>query len=293
MSIPSLLGPVTAGASFMFASLQNGVPFILNSISMTGGIVYYWESNLSTIAIDKHMGIFTTQGSLDRMTIHDFGNGGGINFLPNSTTITHAIDPAFVMMSQPSFANWPPPDLFLSAVPYTLFTATGATASIFTAIPGTGGTGPTIPANNLIILPVIWYFNCSNSGGKVTYDTIDIPVNSVINWFCVANASTTGCTGIEIAPNGWTNIADCSVGHQYSYCPTGDVCGNDNCNGPCPSSFDDCSFSNSQYVCTFDPNKVIPGNQWWQSPYFIGAVTAAVLLIIVFIILIYIVGRSR
>lgn len=293
MSLPSIIGPVTNGTAFMFASLQDGVPFILNSAAVTGGVQYYWDSDLVNIVQNQRMGIFTTEGPLDNMTIHDSLNNGNIGFEPDGVTITRTTFPVKVKMSQPSYTNWSSPDLFLSSVPYTLYNSAGATAYVRTAVTGTtGNTGTIVPADNLVVLPVKWYFNCIQSGNNITYNAIQDPRSSVVNWFCLANTGTTGCTGIQIAPNGWTNLDDCTVGNQYMYCPVNNVCGDNNCNGPCPSSLNECSFSNGRYACVFDPNKLI-GDEWWKSPYFIGAIVAAVLLIIIFIILIYIVGRSK
>lgn len=288
MSVPQLLGPIDTGSSFMITSIQNNQPFILNAAGITGGFVYYWESNLTTIAASPRVGVFTAQGTLDSLVIHDDMNGGGIGFRSDGVTIGNAPRPATVKMSQSSFANWFPPDIFLSTVQYTLYNPSGATASILTSVPGTGGTGPTILANNLIILPVLWYTNCTASGN---YTFINQPPASIINWFCVASPGLTGCSGISLIQSGWTNLEDCMVGDEYEYCPTGDICGDSNCKGPCTEMFDDCNFSSGNYVCVFDPNKFFSSTQWWESPYFIGAIIAIILLIIVIIIMIYVIAR--
>lgn len=290
MSLPPLLGPVDIGASFMLASLQNGQPFVLNASPVPGGFLYYWESSLEVIAQTQRLGIFSAQGSLNSLTLHDAVNGGGIAFRSDGITIGNAPEPATVKMSQSGLANWNPPDIFLSAVPYTLYNSSGVTAHVLTAI--TGGTGPvipSIPADNLVILPVLWYFNC-NSSGK--YDVINQPFNSVVNWFCVANSSTSGCSGIDITPSGWTTLGECTVGNRYTYCPTGNVCGNNNCKGPCSSEADDCNFSNGQYVCAFDINRFVNDTEWWESPYFIGGIFATIFIIIIIFIVIYVIGRG-
>lgn len=275
----------------MIVSLQNGTPFILNGAPIPGGLVYYWESNLSTILNSSHLGIFTAQGTFDAATISDNINGGGIAFRSDGITVGNALQPATVKMTQSQFANFFPPDIFLSMAVYTLSTSNNDVAQILTQVPGTtGGTGstPPITANNLIILPVLWYFNCTNSG---TFDVINQPLNSVINWFCVAKPGTTGCSGIEVATSAWTNIPDCMTGVHYMYCLVNQTCGNNNCNGPCSVSYDDCTFSSGSYVCVFDPNKFFSTTQWWQSPYFIGAVIAVVLVIIIIIVILFFVNR--
>jgi hypothetical protein len=281
----------------MIVSLQNGIPFVLNGATIPGGIAYYWESNLSVIVNGSRFGVFTAQGSLDAVTVSDSINGGGIAFRSDGITIGNAVSPPMIKMSQSQFANFFPPDIFLSMAIYTIFDPAGGTAQILTQPPGTGGTGGTgevgltIPANNLIILPVLWYFNCMTSGGTTTFDRINEPLNSVINWFCVANPGTTGCSGIMVANNAWTNIPDCSNGVHYMYCPVDQNCGNNNCNGPCSVSYDDCTFSSGTFVCVFDANKFFSTTQWWQSPYFIGAVIAIILVIAVIILIIYFLNR--
>ncbi len=265
-SIPELIGPIETGASFMIVSIQNNVPFILNSIAIQNGISYYWESNVQNTL--SSFGIFTSQGSLDSLTIKDTINGGGIAFTNN--IVTNSLIPSNLTMSQPLFANWFPPDIFLSSVIYTMYN-NGVTGQIYE----TKELKTTIPANNLIILPVLWYFNCTSSGA---YDVINQPDNSVINWFCLVGA--TGCSNIDIAPSGWTNLSDCTIGNKYQYCSTNNLCGSNSCNGPCSVIYDDCTFSSNTYTCVFDPNKFVNDTEWWESPYFIGLIIVIIIIII-------------
>lgn len=288
ISIPSLIGPIDSGSSFMIASIQNNIPFILNGTPYQNGLLYYWESNLTTISSSATLGVFTAQGTLDSLTITDTVNGGGIAFRSDGVTIGNATSPATIKMSQSLFANWFPPDIFLSAVIYSMLNDNGTTANILTAIPGTGGTGPTIPANNLIILPILWYFNCTQSG---SYDIINQPLNSIINWFCIVTPSNAGCAGINITKSGFTNLPDCTVGNNYTYCPVGDICGNKNCKGPCSVIYDDCNFSSGNYVCVFNPANFFADTKWWESPYFIGVVVGIIIIIIIIIIVIFAVVR--
>lgn len=272
-TIPQLIGPIESGSSFMIVSLQNNIPFILNTISTQETISYYWESDVQNTL--SSFGIFAANGTIDSLTIKDTTNGGDIAFTKN--TITNSTIPSNLKMSQPLFANWFPPDIFLSGVIYTLSNpSTGVTGQIF----NTKGLNTTIPANNLIILPVLWYFNCTSSG---EYDIINQPDNSVINWFCLTGI--TGCSDIEIAPSGWTNLPDCTVGNKFQYCSSNQLCGNNNCNGPCSVIYDDCNFSSNNYVCVFDPDKFINNTQWWESPYFIGFIVFLVIIIIIIIVL--------
>lgn len=297
--IPPLIGPIETGASFMIASLQNERPYILNTAPFAGDIIYYWEDDLRKIVNDSSMGVFTSQGTVDSLTISDSLNGGGLGFRSGGVVVGHAGVPSRLKMEQPSYATWWPPDIFLSAVVYTMYDAsTGLEAEIFTARSGTGSTGPniptilTIPANNIIIVPVLWYSNCASSG---TYDLINQPLSSVVNWFCVANSSGMGCSDIPILKSGWTNLPDCVTGNFYSYCPVNDLCGNNACNGPCSVIYNDCTFSSSSnnFSCVFNPERFINDTKWWQSPYFIGAVIGIVAIILIIIVIFVVIYRRN
>lgn len=288
MSIPFLLGPVETGASFMLASLINGQPNILNGVPVTGGLIYYWEPNINTINIGNTLPIFTTQGPLNSLTLNDTVNSGGVAFASDGVTIGNAPQSAQLIMSQFTYANWWPPDIFLSMATYTIYNSSGATAYIRT-LPST--TGPTGPANNVIILPVLWYYACTSSG---SYNYINEPLDSILNWFCLANSGTSGCSGTSVVPSGWTNIDDCVVGNNYTYCPAGQNCGNSDCKGPCPVIYDDCNYKSSalaHYICQFNPLNYFVDVKWWETPYFIGAVISIIVIIIVLIIVIFAVAR--
>lgn len=287
-SLPPLLGPIETGSAFMIASIQNGVPYILNGFTPSGQSVisYYWESNLSTINASTQMGVFTAQGTLDSLIIKDTINTGGIAFAANGVTIGNAALPANIKMSQPLYSNWFPPDIFLSSVIYTMYNSSnGATAQIHTT-PNLNS--PTIPANSIVIVPVLWYFNCTSSG---SYDVINQPLNSVINWICLAATGTTGCSGLGLASGGWTNLSDCNVGSKYTYCPNGDICGTNNCKGPCSVIYDDCNFSSGNYVCVFNPEKFFADTKWWESPYFIGSVIGIIVIIAVLLFITIAIAR--
>lgn len=286
VTIPELIGTIETGSSFMIVSIQNNMPNIVATTTVSSQINYYWESDLTKLTSNiSQLPVFTAQGTLDSLTITDSTNNGGISFKSDGITIGHATLPLALKMTQPLFANFFPPEIFLSTAVYTIFNASsGATAAIFTS----SSLQATIPANNIIILPVLWYFNCTASG---TYDIINKPINSVINWFCLANPKIIGCSNTDLAPGGWTNLSDCTVGKFFTYCPVGQLCGNNNCKGPCSVIYDDCNFSSGNYVCEFDANKFFNDTQWWESPYFIGAVIGIIVIIIIIIAIIIAVVR--
>lgn len=286
--IPTLIGPINSGDSFMLVSIQNDQPFILNGAPLNNGTIYYWESNLDTITSSNKLGIFTANGTTDSLVITDKTNGGGLGFRQDGITLGNSFQPQSINIRQFKYSDWFPPDIFLSSVEYTIFNQSGATANILTNIPGTGGTGPTIPANNIIILPVMWYSNCTSSG---SYSVINDPLLSIINWFCVSKPSIGTCSGGTFITSGWTNHSDCAIGNFYSYCPTEKTCGTDNCKGPCSAIYDDCNFSSNRYVCTFNPEKFLTETQWWLSPYFIGTVVGIFVIIIIIVIVIFVISR--
>ena len=288
MSIPLLLGPVDTGSSFMIVSIQNNQPFFLNGSPFNGGIIYYWESNLQIALTSSTIGIFSAEGTVDALKLTDQQNSGGMSFRADDITIGNADEPLAIKFIQTAFANWFPPDVLLSRAVYTIVNGSGATARIFiTPSP----TGPSIPANNIIILSLLWFFNCNPQ----TFQELKTPTDTLGNWFCVVNSSLTGCTGgtspLLVTRSGWTNLNDCNIGDDYTYCPAGQICGNSNCKGPCSVSYYDCDFESNNYVCVFDPNKFLPGTEWWNSPYFVGAMVAIVISIVIFVIVALIANR--
>lgn len=282
--IPSILGPINVGTSFMIVSIQNNKPYILNGQTGSSGINYYWEGNAGVIQRSRTIGIFSGNGTLDNLQIIDNINRGGIGFIDNNI-VTNTRTPANIKLLQNVYANPLAPEIFLSAVVYTLYNSDNVIANIRTS------NNSTIPGNNIILLPVTWYFNCRNNG---EYNVINTPINSIVNWFCLVDGGITGCGDVSIATGGWTRLNDCTVGNKYNYCLVNTKCGTANCNGPCDTNYYDCTYNsnNGQYVCMFNPEEYIERTQWWTSPYFIGISVGLLLFIIVIIILIFIVGRS-
>ena len=283
MSIPFLLGPINTGASFMIVSIQNNLPYILNGSINNNQIIYYWEPNPLIALNGKTLGIFTASGLLNALTVKDSNNGGGIAFESNSSNIINSRQPAILQMTQANYATWWPPALFLSMAIYTISNSTGTIANIYTTPPQN-----TIPANNIIILPVLWYSNCTSNG---SYQSINTPANSITNWFCLVSPTLSICTNFTLLKKGWTNISDCTNGYNYTYCPVTQECGSDYCNGPCSVSYNNCTYKSKDFVCVFDPQEYISTTQWWTSPYFIGSLIAILLIIIVLIVIIVAVAR--
>jgi len=283
-SIPSLVGPIDIGSSFMMTSIQGKNAYVLTAAHSGSQFIYYWEKDLSVALASNTIGLFSVSGTLDSLTITDHTNTGGIS-LNNTGSLINTRTVAQLKMSQPTYANWSLPDIFLSKAIYTISSVTGTTGTIYTT---TSGTGTTILADNIILVPIYWYFNCTSSG---SYQYINTPPNSLINWFCSFDSGITGCSDLEIAPSGWTNLPDCTDGNMYTYCLTGDLCGTGSCKGPCSKIYDDCKFSSGNFVCTLDPKKYVTDTKWWLSPLFIGTVVGIFIFIVIFLILLIVFVR--
>lgn len=289
MSTPDLLGPIQTGSSFMIVSIQNNIPYILNGATSNKEIIYYWESDLEVITKGTKLGIFTAQFSDADIIINDNINNGGIEFMSDGVTIGNGPQPSKLVFKQEDYANWWPPNVFLSKVEYSIFNYSNQIGQIKTS-PGSSGSAP-IEANNIMILPVWWYYGCTSSG---SYEYINDPIDSVINWFCLVNPSMSTCSSKKIIPSGWTNFGDCSVGNYYSYCLTGFFCGDSSCKGPCPKEYYDCDYNSGGYTCKFDANKYITESDWWKSPIFIVSIVGLIILVLLFIgIAIFLVVKSK
>lgn len=275
MSLPDILGPVNTTESFMIVSIQDKLPNLLLGTGPTGSITYYWEDNINNISGSKKVGIFNSFGTESKsLTIQDNINSGGLGFNFGSNSLINVAQPSPIEFEQSVYANWWAPNVLLSRAVYNLKTGKGETATI------PDSKGNEVLANNIIILPVNWYFHCEADG---TYDFINQPTGSVFNWFCLVDTKTTGCSGTTIVDAGWTNLNDCSNGLFYTYCPVNKGCGDKNCNGPCSQIYYDCDDNSGNFSCVFNPDEYFEDTEWWTSPWFI---TSAIILSLVLIFLI-------
>ena len=281
--VPSILGPVTANDSFLIVSLNSGNPEILNGATHDSGIIYYWESSLSTVAQSAKLPVFVYSGESDAIKISDQNNKGGISFRSNGVTIGNADEPVEIQLDQSSYATWNPPNNLLSAVTYTLKNSNGTTGQVFTK-PDVNS--DTRAATNIIILPTVWYLNCTADG---MYSSTTIS-SSILSWFCAVNSNISECKDQELATSGWTVVDDCIIGDKYRYCLPDSHCGDQNCKGPCPSDADDCTYrkSDKSYFCKFDPARFFNDTKWYDSPLFFGTIAG----LLVLAILVFLIGRS-
>ena len=281
MSNNFILGNINVGDSYLITSIQGGKPFFLNGfVGATGDIGYYWEGSLTAVLNGttggNNLPVFSSSGSADiQVTTRDTGvNGGGLGV--SNGVLTNVAQPAALTIGQSSYAVNFPPALFYAGPPYTIL-SNGSVVNIATS---STPNSATIPANNIFILPVTWYGNCDASGN---YDQINTPLGSLLNWFCLVEPGLSVCAGETFLNSGWTDLNECLDDLNYSYCSVGSICGDSNCNGPCTAIYYDCTASNGNFSCVFDPDKFFEDTKWWESPYFIGGVIGLVLLIIILI----------
>lgn len=284
MSVPNLLGPVDISQGLMLTTIISGIPYVLNGT----GTGYYWESDPNVLLSGSTLGIFQASGTPANAVLSDTVNGGYLAI--NNNIITNSSVMSTLVFKQQQYATWFPPTIFLSMAEYTITSVSGIAGTIFLPDSSSNSistfTGTYINATNIIILPILWYFNCAN--GKYNY--INRPLGSVINWFCNVDSNvlgTGGCTGV--VNFAYTNLPDCNANYKYSYCDTTQTCGIDNCNGPCSSASYDCVLSNNQqYVCMNNEN------EWWTSPLFIfGIIGLLLVIMIVFGVLGYVIWRNK
>ena len=270
--IPKILGPIDVGSSFMIASIQSGEPNVLLYEKPN----YYWSPVVDTTDRNVQSFNYNTGDSADSILIYDTTNGGGVGFLSNGTTITKNSSPSPIKFSQSLVQPWLPPSLVLSALVYKLSNAkTGKTARIATSSDATSF----IDADNIILVPAIWYVLCKGQSSPVTTNTT---LESINSWFCLVDPDySILCPQFaKSAPGGWTSLSDCQSGFVYEYCPAGSSCGTKNCKGPCSEVYYDCDYESNTLSCKFNGSKFVKDDKWWESPYFIGGIVGFIALTI-------------
>lgn len=283
--VPFLIGPVDIGSSFMMVTTLNNIPYVLVSlyIEQLGATVYGLENNLTTVfdsgTINENLAIFTASGTLDAVQLTDVVIGGGMATNTEGQLINVPNDPQTLVMSQSQFANWNPPNLFLTMTDYSISQTNGSPVTI--------GSHTSLKFN---ILPLTWYYTCRGNAccNLNTAGTI------LSNWFCIYDSTQAWCHNDDTFPittTGWTSLADCTTGNVYTYCPPQQYCGNNNCKGPCQNISSNCNWQSNQYGCQVDLNKAAANLKWWESPLFIGGMVGLGVLIIFFVILIFVVAR--
>lgn len=283
MSIPNIIGGIKDGTSFMIASIKDNKAYLLNGSSYNNGTIYYWESNLQIILKSTKIPIFFAKNyntsqelppQKQQLVLTDTINGGGLSFRSDGVTLGNASKGLSVNVEQTKYANWWRPNSLLSAVAYTFYNNSGTVAQVLTEIPDNNGEAQTIRADNLIMLPTLWYYGCTSSG---KYSYIPSVLDSVVNWFCLVNGNKESNPCKVYSATGWTTQDDCFDGLLYPYCPKDILCGNEGCKGPCSKISNVCTFNEpANFTCKFNAEQYFSETEWWKSPIFIAGVIALI-----------------
>ena len=290
----TIRGGIKAGDSFLLVTtLTNAgttTPAILNAAANGNGFIYYWETNIAIVLSSTIMPVFTATTTVittgtnqpPALLIVDTINGGGVGYRQDGVTLGNALQASPIIISNPTFAPWSDPYVLLANIPYSITTSTGASARIFL---GNTVSSSTFPANNITILPVTIYGNCPQCA------SITDPHGAAANWYCLNNPQGVVCGDVTTLNPTWTSLSDATSKLTYSYCPTGQLCGNAGCRGPCVQNYDDCNPSGSTFTCVINTERYLTTVKWYESPYFIAAVIFILVMIVLVIIVVIVVIR--
>jgi hypothetical protein len=270
MSIPNVIGPLTADNAFFIGNIFNGAPFVINFATTTAGVkYYYWESNVNVAIGNPNFPIFVATKSGTGITIKDTVNSGFVTFIANYPFSVNGPSTTISISSQ--FNPWGDDVLFLSQAFYNL-SLSGVTTSFKFGRQGSGAEGTTPGA---MFIPATWFFCNTNGFVVVGGQQGGGKAQALANWFCFTNPSNPVCTSFPIFPSGFSVLSECQTLTPYPYCFADTTCGmGNNCKGPCPSNTShDCELMGSNFV-------------WWRSGWFIGLMVGLALIGILILIIV-------
>lgn len=275
-----IIGPIERNDSFLIISEIDNKPAILTGKKVNEKFEYYWDNNLTIEALQElKIIVFTGNGTTPKLTYQDTINGGSLGSVEgilSNVALSQEID-----TEQSQFATWFQPTILLTGGEYTFENVSIYKDSSITT---------TVKAEKLQFLPLAWYGR-ENDGSCVIPNR---PVTTIINWICNEPNPPAACEQQQIFNQAWTRLSECNENLRYQYCPSGKICGNDNCNGPCTAIYYDCNYDtgNSQFVCDFDPEKFFTDTKWYENPYVIGFVIGIIVIVIILVVILIIVGNS-
>lgn len=297
MNLPKFVGPINQGSSFVILTNypsptgSGSIPPPPNDpnqptyfLNINDSQQYYWQQLLSD---NQLSGIPVFTAVRDKTNGGTTGHQGEYYFLNDVNNRAVALDSNGILssnsqgvslrISNNNYQLWDPPTLFLSNVPYGIYSNDGQFVDVIGA---SGTTG--VYAANLVFIPVTWYSQCSADKGQ----QVSTVAASIGNWACMSNNNQSYCADNHLTPlpNGFTLFSDCNKQLVYSYCPTGDFCGTANCNGMCQAISDDCINDQDKFICKFDPRKYFKDEPWWETTWF--KILILVLIIITVLIVI-------
>ena len=270
-----MLGPVPADGKtpFFLATVSGGNFYVLNSWqnpTTSQALVYYFDPTY----LDSQSGepaaysppYFTATSSggeiftLKDVTVQPQGgietrfrsnrSGGGLSLQASvePPTVSHG-NPVALIFSPNGAAPWQ--SQLLTGVSYSISDpSSGEVVSFYSGavppLPPYGSPSPPFLGNNVFVLPLDWYFSALGkcvAGGNVLQSA-----------YCSTPPFSTSA-GCQSGGRGWTEIGQCQEGVVYEYCPPGQQCGQNNCNGPCPRK-EVCQLGESEdFSCRQSPQE--------------------------------------
>lgn len=296
MSISFLQGGLTPGDNVILVYSKGQTLYVLNS--------YRDSSNLLRLIFDSGVvanvnrgkaastvPVFVLSGKSYSSVKFNLANlgGGGLSADNQGKAGISTVAPTLSVSLVP-FSDWKPPNLILSGAPYTIQTSSNVTITFDVgSLSSTGVPTIAFTTTTTNIFPVVWYYNCANS----KFNTINTVESTICSIYCEVNVSDpiciNGTSGVcaDAPTQGWTTQDACFDNIVFQYCPAGQACGYQNCNGPCTNDLYSCELVNSSnYQCKFSTSNLFIG-KWWLKPWFL--ITVAVIVVILVILIVTIV----
>jgi len=302
MSISFLQGGLKSGSKVILVYSRGQTLYVLNS--------YRDSSNLLRIIFDSNVvasvnngrvastvPVFSLSGTSFENIKFNLVNlgGGGLSADSQGKAGLATVAPTLNMSLVP-FSDWRPPNLILSGAPYNV--QIGSNTFITFDIGSISSTGvPSVidSTQTVNIFPVVWYYGCANN----KFNVVNTTEETICSIYCEVNVSDpiciNGTSGVcaDAPTQGWTTQDACFDNVVFRYCPAGQQCGYQNCNGPCSNNLYNCDLvNNSNYKCEFSVNNLFIGN-WWFQPWFLIAMAVVIVIFIIIIVTVVMIVKKK
>lgn len=301
MSMSFLQGGLISGSKVILAYSKGQTLYILNSYRNSANLLQLiFDSNVITSVNSgkaaSTVPVFTLSGtsySSVKFNLVNLG-GGGLSADTQGKAGLSTVAPTLNMSLVP-FSDWRPPNLLLSGAPYGILI--GANTTITFDVGNITSTGVNIldSTKTVYVFPVVWFFNCVDN----KFNTVNTVETTVCSIYCEVNVSdpicVNGTSGIcsEAPTQGWTTQEECFDNIVFQYCPAGQQCGYQNCNGPCANDLYSCEIVNTNsYKCEFSINNLFVG-KWWFKPWFLIAISVIVVIFIIIIVVAVVLVKKK
>jgi hypothetical protein len=282
--VRTCFGGINDKQAVVICALYGSTFYTLNYYqSTTVNPVYFLDSAFFTQETLPTGPIFTNSiSSAGIYYIVDLANN---NFITDQTDSSGNIYVGFeqpsstlpsISISESSYAVWNPPTSLLCDIQYALGSGNFQYSNSYNS-DGSPMLQPGYINTTVFFLPGTLYYDCTLSQSSFLSGT-QVSLNS---WCNNTDSEGPNCaTPFPITTGGWTLDINCVNDIEFSYCPTGSNCGANNCNGPCPSTEDICSYNtgNNQFSCMYNIDNLF--KQTWFIILMIAIVIVLILLII-------------